>query len=280
MKKWISGLIILVVAITLGGWMYVDHANKETTYQTNLNNGKAALKEQDYHQAKKDFQKALSVRPDSHEANGSVSQVEKFMDGERKLKSNDFQPAKDSFQMAANSANGSSGLSEQAKQKVDLVNSVTKNINQFNEIYKTAVEQHNAKNYALSNSTLNQILQADQINQTYYGDVLAKSEDLKKSNDKSLNAATDAVSKKNQATSDNANNSLNTTTNLSNGDSDLSQFNVYTNPQEYANRFVNSEVDSTTTDADNSNIANGSLSPTNDPYNVYTNPTVYANRFN
>ena len=90
MKKWISGVIILVVVILLGGWMYIDHANKENIYQTNLKNGNIALQNHDYNQAKKDFQKALDAKPDSKKVNGSVSQVEKYTDGERQLRSNDF----------------------------------------------------------------------------------------------------------------------------------------------------------------------------------------------
>lgn len=279
MKKWILGLIILVVAITLGGWMYIDHANKETTYRTNLNNGNVALKNQDYSQAKSDFKKARSAKPDSHLANGSVSQVKKFMDGESELKANDFEAAKDSFQMAANAENGSTSLADQAKQKISLVISVNKNIKQFNEIYKAAVEQHNAKDYALSNSTLNQILQDDQIEQAYYEDVLAKAKDLKKSNDKSLNVTNKTTSNESQTTNDNASSNNSTPTN-SNSSSDLDKFNVYTNPQEYANRFVNSGASSNTTDGNNTNTSNGPVSSNNDPYNAYTNPAEYANRFN
>ncbi|WP_395389363.1 hypothetical protein [Fructilactobacillus frigidiflavus] len=270
MKKWISGLIILVVAIAVGGWLYVDHANQETTYRTNLDKGNVSLKNQDYHQAKTDFKKALSAKPDSHLANGSVSQVEKFMDGERELKANDFQTAKDSFQMVANAANGSTDLAKQAQQKVELINSVNQNIQQFNEIYKTAVEQHNAKSYALSNGTLSQILQDEQIKQAYYEDVVVKANDLKKSNDKALNVK---ISKPvNQVTNSDASS---VSTNVDpNNETDLSKFNVYTNPQEYANRFTDSDLNSTPA------VGNNSNGPDTDPYNVYTNPEKYANRFN
>ncbi len=276
MKKWISGVIILVVVILLGGWMYIDHANKENIYQTNLKNGNIALQNHDYNQAKKDFQKALDAKPDSKKVNGSVSQVEKYTDGERQLRSNDFVTAKNSFKMAANVENGSKDLANQAQQKIKEVKLITANINQFNKIYKATVQQHNEKNYQLSNDTLNQILDDDTINQSYYADVLAKAKDLKKSNDKSIDAANKA-----KLNNSNANNGSNNGTNSSNGNSnDLSQFNVYTNPQEYANRFVNSGTSSNTSTVDNTNIANGPVSVTNDPYDVYTKPNEYSNRFN
>lgn len=275
MKKWLVGMIALVVTVLLGGWMYVDHATKENTYRTNFNHGNEALKNKDYHQAKKDFKVALTAKPDSKKANGSVSQVEKFMDGENELSSNDFATAKASFKMAANDENGSTDLANQAKQKIRLVNGITEDINHFNEIYKMAVEQHNDKTYQLSNDTLAQILQDDKINQSYYEDVLAKAKDLKKSNDKAMN-----VPKQTPLTTSSQSSRVTTNQAADTTNPDLSKFNVYTNPQEYANRFVNSGASSNTSDTDNTKIENGPVSTNADPYNVYTNPQEYANRFN
>lgn len=212
MKKWVSGTLILVVVL-ISSLMVFYHASKESTYQTNLKKGNSAVKDQNYSQAKEDFQKALAAKPDSKKANASVSQVENFTDGETQLKSNDFTTAKNSFRLVADDGSGSAYLTNQAQQKLTLVNSITENRTQFNQIYTTAVKQHNANDYKLSNETLDGILEDGKIKQSYYKDLLDKAMDLKKSNDNELN--------ENKVPT----NSRASVTNK------VSNHNVYTNPQ-------------------------------------------------
>ncbi|USS93511.1 hypothetical protein M8332_01190 [Fructilactobacillus ixorae] len=321
MKKWIWALIAVVIIAVGGGWYYAAHTNSTQAYASSVSNGKTALKDASYTEAKNDFQMAVDKKPGSKEANALLNQTQHFIDGNTQMKDKEFTSAKKSYMAVKNEKNGSDLMVKRANSKVKTVNEVIKNDGLFKQIYKEAVRQHNDKKYDASNQTLQGILTARVINQAYYRDIKRKAMDLKKSNDKELKKMSTKAKQAsaidpNQSTSvTNAVNEVSSTqaavkanaqsatsavaaTKKANPTANTSNFNVYENPGEYANRFVdpttgqnmNTSNSSNATAGDNSNN-NGNANnagttdpnnytPNNDPYNVYTNPGEYSNRFN
>ncbi|USS87917.1 hypothetical protein M3M39_00035 [Fructilactobacillus hinvesii] len=334
MKKWIWGIIIVVIVAVFGGWMYAGHSNGTKAYASQISSGKSALNDANYSKAKDDFQAAVDKKPKSKEANALLNQTQHFIDGNDQMKDKQFTNAKQSYCAVKDEKNGSNVMVKRANGKVKTVNEVIKNDGLFKKIYKEAVKQHNDKKYDASNQTLQGILTAHVINQKYYSDIKQKAKDLKKSNDKALKkmttdqkkasamnvqqspAVTQAVNqvsstqeavKANAQSSNSAaaavkkqNQTAMKATNSTSGNqpTDPNSLNVYSNPSEYSNRFVdpatgqdqNTSTSTNATAGDNSGSQTGqATSPdtnpndynaNNDPYNVYSNPGEYSNRFN
>ncbi|WP_429970481.1 hypothetical protein ACQW5G_05630 [Fructilactobacillus sp. Tb1] len=254
MKKWMSGMIILVVFILIGSVVFINHESKAKKYHTNIEKGHNALNKKQYDKAQKHFKNALDTNPSSNDASQLSNQVSNYIDGENGLNSNDFDTAKNNFEKVTKITNASDVLVNRSNEKIKLVNEINNSINNYNQIYSVAVAQHNAKNYTASNATLNQILDDNKINEKYYSDILAKAQDLRKSNLAMLN-------------SDDENGNESKTANNSEG-----------------NEQSKSKSDASSTDNNASTPAtsnNSTVTTKNDDsLNAYTNPSEYQNRFN
>ncbi|USS88804.1 tetratricopeptide repeat protein [Fructilactobacillus cliffordii] len=319
MKKWIWGIVIVVIVAVFGGWMYASHSNGTQAYASQLSDGKTALQDSNYSKAKDNFQAAVDKKPNSKEANALLNQTQHFIDGNTQMKDKQFKNAKKSYSAVKNEKNGSNVMVKRAEAKVKTTDEVIKNDGLFKKIYKEAVRQHNDKKYDASNQTLQGILTAHMINQSYYSDIKKQAKDLKKSNDKALKkmntsekkasamdaqqspevtqavnqvGSTQAAVKANAQNPNSAVAAVKKQNPQATAQTDPNSLNVYTNPGEYANRFVDPNTGQDQNTSNSSNMTNGANSGSqtttnpndynanNDPYNVYTNPGEYSNRFN
>lgn len=181
---WLLATVVIVALI--GGYAYSKHNENDNQYQDAMELGAAHISNKEYAAAETAFEDALKQKPDDQKATTMLNQTQTFVSAQKLMKDNKFEDAQNDFEIVVDTKKGNDLLKNRAKVQLKKIEDIITNQKQFEEFYQDAKQQNDEGNYQESNRLLAKILEAANIKDRYYRDILAQAQDLKADNDAAL----------------------------------------------------------------------------------------------
>lgn len=188
MKKWVWGVVIVIIVGIIGGYGLTKHSETNKNYNTAMKNGKDAIQAAEYNKAENYFDVALQKKSNDATAKAYKTQVTDYKIVLEKVEDRQYDKAQNAISIVLADRDGSAVIKERATNLNKELKVVIKKRALFIKEYKAAVELNVKYSYTESNSKLAEILKDSSIDKVYYSDLKKKANDLQQKNDKSLEA--------------------------------------------------------------------------------------------
>lgn len=188
MKKWIWGLVVIVIVGMFGGYGLTKHAEAAKNYTTAMKNGKTAIEDAEYAKAEKYFDVALQKKSNDATAQAYKSQVAHYKVVLDKIEARQYAKAKDAVSIVLADREASSIIKKRATNLNTELTTVIKKRDLFTKSYDAAMALTTEYSYTASNTKLDEILKDSNIDKSYYTDWKKKATELQQNNDKKLAA--------------------------------------------------------------------------------------------
>lgn len=189
LKKWTWVIVTLVVILLVGGYAFSRHQSIEKQYHLDMQNGAAAIKDNNYTAAENYFQAALTRRNNDQVATHRLKQTKIFVNAMSQLEDHRFATAKSTFAQVYKVHDGSTVLDECAHQKIKEIGKVQKNLTKYNKVLKYARELNEAQEFSLSNAQLDTLFNDKEFKKGYYTNLWQSAKKIQKSNKTGLSQA-------------------------------------------------------------------------------------------
>ncbi|AVK63829.1 cell surface protein [Lactobacillus sp. CBA3606] len=190
MKKWVWMIVIVVVALGVGGYTYSRHQLQERSYASEMKTGKQAIKDQQYTKATTYFTKASRTKGSDTVAERYLSQTQTYVSAKKALQARQFTTAKADFTTVKQTKHGSSTLVTRATAKLSLIKTVMQHRTAYQAKYRQAAKLNQTNDFTDSNGILTVLFQSKRFSQHYYQDIYKKAKALRKENNAALKALT------------------------------------------------------------------------------------------
>lgn len=188
MKKWVWGLVIIIIVGIFGGYGLTKHAETGKNYDTAMKNGKEAIEDAEYASAEKYFDVALQKKSNDATAKAYKTQVTHYRTALDKVEARQYDKAQDAISVVLGDRDASTVIKKRATSLNKELGTVIKKRASFTSSYEVAKRLAEKDSYTASNVELNKILKDNDIDKNYYSDLKKEATELQKDNDKKLSA--------------------------------------------------------------------------------------------
>ncbi|WP_409021809.1 hypothetical protein ACE83Q_05885 [Dellaglioa sp. P0083] len=186
MKKWVWGLVAVVIVGMFGGYGLTKHAEANKNYNTAMKNGKTAIQDAKYTEAENYFDVALKKKSNDATAQAYKTQVTHYKAVLNKTEARQYSKAKDAISIVLADHDGSAVIKKRATNLKKELTTVLEKRTLFTKTYNEAMNLNTEYSYTASNDKLTEILNDSSIDKNYYSDLKEKATDLQQKNDKNL----------------------------------------------------------------------------------------------
>lgn len=186
MKKWVWGLVAVVIVGMFGGYGLTKHAEANKNYNTAMKNGKTAIQDAKYTEAENYFDVALKKQSNDATAQAYKTQVTHYKAVLNKTEARQYSKAKDAISIVLADHDGSAVIKKRATNLKKELTTVLEKRALFTKTYNEAMNLNTEYSYTASNDKLTEILKDSSIDKNYYSDLKEKATDLQQKNDKNL----------------------------------------------------------------------------------------------
>ena len=240
MKKWVWGIVVIIIVGMFGGYGLTKHAETGKSYDTAMKDGKAAIKDAEYASAEKHFDVALQKKSNDVTAQAYKTQVTHYRTVLDKVEARQYDKAKDAISIVLADRDASTVIKKRATNLEKELATVIKKRESFTASYNTAKDLTAKNSYTASNTELDKILKDSDIDKNYYSDVKKEAIDLQKSNDKKLAAIGYPTSSSTSSSSSSLSSSSSSTTSKPNTDSGSSSAELTSEEKDDAAKYSGS----------------------------------------
>ncbi|NME24261.1 hypothetical protein HF867_05070 [Lactobacillus salivarius] len=187
MKRWMFWLMTaIVVALVFIGFGYTKKRETQKQFDNLMSQAITNVQAAEYKKAELNLQDALRKKPDDVVAKQRLEQVKLYQEGLAELKQDDYEQAQLTFRSTAKISPSLSILTQRAKKKDKLLESVLKQREKYDDLYNKAVRLTEIGAYSQSNENLFQILDGKNIDEKYYSQVRKDARELQERNNSIL----------------------------------------------------------------------------------------------
>ena len=159
MKRWMFWLITaIVVALVFVGFGYTKKRETQKQFDNLMSQAITNAQAAEYKKTELNLQDALRKKPDDVVAKQRLEQVKLYQEGLAELKQDDYEQAQLTFRSTAKISPSLSVLTQRAKKKDKLLESVLKQREKYDDLYNEAIRLTEIGAYSQSNENLVQIL--------------------------------------------------------------------------------------------------------------------------
>lgn len=240
MKKWVWGIVVIIIVGMFGGYGLTKHAETGKSYDTAMKDGKAAIKDAEYASAEKYFDIALQKKSNDVTAQAYKTQVTHYRTVLDKVEARQYAKAKDAISVVLADRDASTVIKKRATNLEKELTTVIKKRESFTTSYDTAKDLTAKNSYTASNTELDKILKDSDIDKNYYSDFKKEATDLQKSNDKKLAAIGYPTSSSTSSSSSSLSSSSSSVTSKHNTDSGSSSAELTSEEKDDAAKYSGS----------------------------------------
>ncbi|MHC9533551.1 hypothetical protein ACVPPR_09100 [Dellaglioa sp. L3N] len=186
MKKWVWGLVVIVIVGMFGGYGLTKHAEAAKNYNIAMKKGKTAIKNAEYTKAENSFDVALQKKSNDATAQAYKLQVMHYRTALDKVEARQYAKAQDSISVVLADHDASVVIKKRATNLNKELTTVIKKRASFTKDYNAAMNLNAQYSYTESNTKLAEILKDSNIDKSYYSDLKKKATALQQNNDKQL----------------------------------------------------------------------------------------------
>lgn len=187
MKRWMFWLITaIVVALVFVGFGYTKKRETQKQFDNLMSQAITNAQAAEYKKAELNLQDALRKKPDDVVAKQRLEQVKLYQEGLAELKQDNYEQAQLTFRSTAKISPSLSILTQRAKKKDKLLESVLKQREKYDDLYNEAIRLTEIGAYSQSNENLVQILDGKNIDEKYYSQVRKDARELQERNNSIL----------------------------------------------------------------------------------------------
>ena len=176
----------IVVALVFVGFGYTKKRETQKQFDNLMSQAITNAQAAEYKKVELNLQDALRKKPDDVIAKQRLEQVKLYQEGLAELKQDDYEQAQLTFRSTAKISPSLSILTQRAKKKDKLLESVLKQREKYDDLYNEAIRLTEIGAYSQSNENLVQILDGKNIDEKYYSQVRKDARELQERNNSIL----------------------------------------------------------------------------------------------